>query len=113
MPNGDAGRRHLLYHVLCFGKAEVVRAAIYANGAGKSNLVKALDLLREAATSERIPNEKISPFKLSKPEGLPYPHIEIEVFQNKNYLYGLSLIHNRVVEEGLFLRIGVGKSPMP
>lgn len=93
------------HHVHKLGKVEVLRtAAIYgANGAGKSNLVKALDLLRDAATSERIPNEKISPFKLGAPADLPYPHIEIEVaLGKKTYLYGLELAQNRVAEEWLY-----------
>ena len=103
MLTGDV-RRHP-HHVHKLGKVEVLRtAAVYgANGAGKSNLVKALDLLRQAATSERIPNEKISAFKLGQPQDLPNSHIEIEVSLNKKqYLYGLSLTHNRVAEEWLY-----------
>ena len=52
MLTGDV-RRHP-HHVHKLGKVEVLRAAaVYgANGAGKSNLVKALDLLRDAATSD-------------------------------------------------------------
>lgn len=93
------------HHVHKLGKVEVLRAAaIYgANGAGKSNLVKALDLLRRAATSEEVPKERISPFKLGAPADLPYPHIEVEIaLGKKNYLYGLELAHNRVAEEWLY-----------
>lgn len=73
--------------------------------------MKALDLLRDAATSERIPNDKISPFKLGTPADLPYPHLEIEVaLGKKNYLYGLELAHNRVVEEWLY-ESGMGEKP--
>ncbi len=111
MLTGDV-RRHP-HHVHKLGKVEVLRAAaVYgANGAGKSNLVKALDLLRDAATSERIPNDKISPFKLGTPADLPYPHLEIEVaLGKKNYLYGLELAHNRVVEEWLY-ESGMGEKP--
>ncbi len=111
MLTGDV-RRHP-HHVHKLGKVEVLRAAaVYgANGAGKSNLVKALDLLRDAATSERIPNDKISPFKLGTPADLPYPHLEIEVALGKKiYLYGLELAHNRVVEEWLY-ESGMGEKP--
>jgi len=105
-------RRHP-HHVYKLGKVEVVRmAAIYgANGAGKSNLIKALDLLREAATSEKIPNDKISPHKLDISLDLPFPQIEVEVFLGKRaYLYGLALIHNRVAEEWLY-ESGIGSKP--
>ncbi len=102
------------HHVHNLNKVQVVRTgAIYgANGAGKSNLVKALDLLCDAAISERIPNEKISPFKLGGvPADLPYPHIEVEVnIGKKNYLYGLELAHNRVAEEWLY-ESGLGEKP--
>lgn len=102
------------HHVHNLGKVQVVRAAaIYgANGAGKSNLVKALDLLHDAAISARIPNEKISPFKLGGvPADLPYSHIEVEInIGKKNYLYGLELTHNRVVEEWLY-ESGLGEKP--
>lgn len=103
MLTGDT-RRHP-HHVHQLGKISAVRmAAIYgANGAGKSNLIKALDLLQETATSERIPNEKISPHKFGAPTDCPFPEIEVEVFlNNKPYLYGLTLVHNRVVEEWLY-----------
>ncbi|MCB0522315.1 MAG: AAA family ATPase [Saprospiraceae bacterium] len=87
------------------GKVSVVRmAAIYgANGAGKSNLIKALDLLQEAASSEKIPNEKISPHKFGTSTDCKFPQIEVELFiNNKFFLYGLSLTQNRVVEEWLY-----------
>ncbi len=103
MLTGDV-RRHP-HHVHKLGKVEVLRAAaIYgANGAGKSNLVKALELLQLVATSERIPSEKIKPFKLRQPKDLPYSHIEIEIFLNKkNYLYGVSLAPNLVVDEWMY-----------
>lgn len=101
------------HHVHKLGKVEVVRtAAIYgANGAGKSNLVKALDLLQNAAISERIPNEKINSFKLGAIANLPNPYIEVEInIGKKNYLYGLELAHDRVVEEWLY-ESGLGEKP--
>lgn len=109
MLTGDV-RRHS-HHVHKLGKVEVLRtAAIYgANGAGKSNLVKSLNLLQIATTSEKIPSEKIRSFKLSQSKELPYSHIEIEIFLNKkNYLYGVSLTPARVAEEWLY-EVGEGK----
>lgn len=105
-------RRHP-HHVYKLGKVEVVRmAAIYgANGAGKSNLIKALDLLREAATSEKIPNDKISPHKLDIPLNLPSSQIEVEVFLGKKaYIYGVALTPNRVAEEWLY-ESGISSKP--
>ncbi len=108
---GDV-RRHP-HHVHKLGKVDTVRtAALYgANGAGKSNLIKALSLLQEAAISEKIPNSKISPFKLAQNSELPFSQIEVEVFLNrKYYLYGLALTPNRVAEEWLY-ESGLGVKP--
>ncbi|MDJ1498400.1 ATP-binding protein [Cytophagaceae bacterium DM2B3-1] len=94
------------HHVYKAGKVEVLRAAaIYgANGAGKSNLVKAIAFLRalvdEGKIDQSVSREK---FKLdAKCEQKPI-EFEIEFFKNKKiYKYGVSLDQTTVVEEWLY-----------
>ena len=94
------------HHVYQAGKVKVLKAAaIYgANGAGKSNLVKAIgylqNLVKEGAISTSVNNKK---FKLD-PECQKKPvRFEIEFFTDgKLYSYGVVANDKAVQEEWLY-----------
>lgn len=92
-------------HVYKLGKLNVLKAAaIYgANGAGKSNLIKAIDLLsnliRDGEIDNSINSEK---FKLNPANKEMPVNLELEFFSSgRTYAYGLSLEGMTVVEEWL------------
>jgi uncharacterized protein len=93
-------------HVYNMGKIDVLKAAaIYgANGAGKSNLVKAIDFLQETVKNGGISksvNDK--KFKLNKANADKPISLEIEFsIDNKPYSYGFSLTQLSVTEEWLY-----------
>ncbi len=100
------------HHVYKAGKVEVLKAAaIYgANGAGKSNLVKAIgylqELVREGAINTSINSKK---FKLDLACQDKPVRFEIEFFTNeKLYAYGLVIDHTAVLEEWLY-EVGITK----
>ncbi len=94
------------HHVYKAGKVEVLKAAaIYgANGAGKSNLVKAIDYLKRLITQGRI-FESIDrkKFKLDSSFRQKPIRFEIELCVLKNlYLYGIAISNDRIEEEWLY-----------
>lgn len=94
-------------HEYHFGDLSLLKtAAIYgANGAGKSNLVKAIALLQKIVTTGKwnyftnIQTFRLNPDYAEKPTSF-----EIEfVMEGKSYSYGLSLFQNIIAEEWLYL----------
>lgn len=98
------------HHVYQAGKVEVLKAAaIYgANGAGKSNLVKAIsflqDLVSRGAVTTSVNSKK---FKLDPNYQKEPVSLEIEFFTDgKLYSYSVVIDSKAVLEEGLYeLRI--------
>lgn len=94
------------HHVYSAGKIEVLKAAaIYgANGAGKSNLIKAIyflkDTVRKGGIDQSIDDKK---FKLNKKYFDKPSSFEIEFSLGKKiYSYGISINHKDILEEWLF-----------
>ncbi len=89
------------------GGREVVRAAaVYgANGSGKSNLIKALDAVREMVLKgtrgeERLP---VVPFKLDPAKQNEPAHFEMElVGGDTHYSYGFEVTAKQVEAESLY-----------
>lgn len=94
------------HHVYSSGKLDLLKsAAIYgANGAGKSNLIKAIEFLQDIVEEGGIKksvNEK--KFKLNKANVEKPISFEIEFsFEKKIYSYGVSLNQSVVTEEWLY-----------
>lgn len=94
------------HHVYSAGKLDLLKsAAIYgANGAGKSNLIKAIEFLQDIVVEGGIKksvNEK--KFKLNKTNAEKPISFEIEFsFDKKIYSYGVNLNHSVVTEEWLY-----------
>ena len=93
-------------HVYNAGKVDVLKAAaLYgANGAGKSNLIKAIEFLQnaveEGAIKKSINDNK---FKLNKSNESKPVSFEIEFAIDKTiYSYGISFNNNIVIEEWLY-----------
>lgn len=94
------------HHVYNVGKVNVLKsAAIYgANGAGKSNLIKAIDFLQSSIDIGEIfypihdKKFKMNKGNIDKPSTF---EIEFSV-DKKIYAYGLSVNHNIVTEEWLY-----------
>ena len=86
--------------------------AIYgANGAGKSNLIKSLELFQKLIVREKIPFRlKDSKFKFNNPEDNQNQVFVIEFIQeNKAFYYGIILDENTIITEELYLS-GLGKN---
>ncbi len=103
--------RTLGHHKYSVNHFELLKlSSIYgANGAGKSNLIKALDLFQKLIMLEEIPFKlKNTQFKFwDKKEQV----FAIEFIQDeKAFYYGLVLNENRVETEELYLS-GLGKNP--
>ena len=94
------------HHVYKVGKVDVLKAAaIYgANGAGKSNFIKAIEFLIEAITDGGISKSvNTLKFKLNKINETRPVSFEIEfTILKKIYSYGVSFNSNVVVEEWLY-----------
>ncbi len=94
------------HHVYSSGKLDLLKsAAIYgANGAGKSNLIKAIEFLQDIVEEGGIKksvNEK--KFKLNKANVEKPISLEIEFsVEKKIYSYGVSLNQSVVTEEWLY-----------
>lgn len=94
------------HHVYSAGKLDLLKsAAIYgANGAGKSNLIKAIEFLQDIVVEGGIKksvNEK--KFKLNKTNIEKPVSFEIEFSAEKKiYSYGVNLNHSVVTEEWLY-----------
>jgi AAA15 family ATPase/GTPase len=94
------------HHIYDLGKIEVLKgSAIYgANGAGKSNLVKAIDTLKELVAEGAV-NKSINEkkFKLNVVNKDQPIHFEIEFYTNKKFFaYGLTIHNTWVIEEWLY-----------
>jgi uncharacterized protein len=94
------------HHVYDVGKVDILKsAAIYgANGAGKSNLIKAIEFLQDTVKSGGLihpVNDK--KFKLDKTNETKPVSFEIELSINKKiYAYGVNFNNNIVTEEWLY-----------
>jgi AAA15 family ATPase/GTPase len=94
------------HHVYKKKKVDLLKAsAIYgANGAGKSNFIKAIDYFRKTVIAGKI--EKTiddKKFKLNKISAKKPVSFEMEfVFSQKIYTYGFSITDNVILEEWLF-----------
>jgi uncharacterized protein len=94
------------HHVYNAGKIDVLKAAVFygANGSGKSNLMKAINFLKETVRTggieQSIDDKK---FKLNK-NNIDKPiSFEIEFsIDKKIYSYGISLNHDEIIEEWLY-----------
>ena len=94
------------HHVYNTSKVDVLKAAaIYgANGAGKSNLIKAIEFLQETVKngglSKSVNDKK---FKLSKANESKPISFEIELsIEKKIFAYGVSFTNSEVTEEWLY-----------
>ncbi|HUW93665.1 MAG TPA: ATP-binding protein [Bacteroidales bacterium] len=94
------------HHVYTSGKVDVLKAAaIYgANGAGKSNLIKAINFLKEMVMRggiDRSVDDK--KFKLNSTNFDKPISFEIEfTIEKKIYSYGVSVNHSEIIEEWLY-----------
>ena len=93
-------------HIYSLGKIDVLKgAAIYgANGAGKSNLINAIDYLKELVTEGYVSHSVNSiKFKLNKEsQGKPVC-LEIEFEKDKTvYYYVLNIDDTTIIEESLY-----------
>ena len=93
-------------HIYTFKNFEILKtAALYgANGAGKSNLIKAISFLKKLVTrGDWNPVIDVKPFRLDPAcETLP-SSFEIEFVKNsRSYIYGLSLLNHSITDEWLF-----------
>lgn len=94
-------------HIYQTPEVELLKvAAIYgANGAGKSNLVKAMQFLRDIATDGSSPNPQVTgaPFFLEKSSQLKPSTFELEFFSgSKYYAYGIELLEGVISNEYLY-----------
>lgn len=103
MLTGDI--RRLPDHVYNFTKVDLLKSAVIygANGAGKSNLIIALNVLRHIILEESTdPVSAESYFRLANNEHKPST-FEIEFFTNGvGYAYGISILEHHIKEEWLF-----------
>lgn len=104
------------HHVYNVGKINVLKsAAIYgANGAGKSNLISAIDFLQESIIdgeiAAHIENKK---FKFSKKNIEKPSSFEIEFsVEKKVYIYGISINNHIIVEEWLYESLVTSESKL-
>lgn len=95
------------HHIYEYNDLNILRcAAIYgANGAGKTNLVDALNMMqgfiKEGRLGIRLDERK---FKLSKENSSKPSSMELEIFiEGKAYAYGISFSNNIVLAEWLYL----------
>lgn len=94
-------------HIYQTPEVELLKvAAIYgANGAGKSNLVKAMQYLRNIALEGKAGNPPVSgaPFRLQKMDELRPSSFEIEFFSaGKYFAYGVEVLTGIISEEYLY-----------
>lgn len=98
--------KRLNEHKYQINNNEVLKmAAIYgANGAGKSNLIRALIMLNHIVENEEIPSSFAkNEFKFNNKLGnMPLTFV-IEFFQeNKTFIYGIEILNNTVLTEELY-----------
>jgi hypothetical protein len=94
------------HHVYSLGKIDVLKAAVFygANGSGKSNLMKAINFLKETVRDggidQSVDDKK---FKLNTNNAEKPISFEIEfAIEKKIYSYGISLNHEIIEEEWLY-----------
>jgi len=109
MLTGDV-RRHPS-HVYSFPKIDILKSAVIygANGAGKSNLILAINFLSIILTEGSIDifDDDVS-FRLSDSDPQPST-LEAEfIIDGVGYAYGISFIKNKIQEEWLY-RLNYGK----
>lgn len=92
-------------HIYSYNSIDLLKiTALYgSNGAGKSNLIKAISLLTKIVTEgDWNPVLDIKPFRLDPSCAKQPTYFEIEFIKNsKPYVYRLSLFNHSVVEESL------------
>jgi len=106
-------------NVATFGKYKLLRSAVVygANSSGKSNLIKALDRMRDLILSSVKLNDKedldYSPFLLSSEFDNQPTHFEIEfLLDGKKYRYGFEYNIEEIVNEWLFIKQGTKKETL-
>ena len=103
----------LEYHKYDYGNIKILKiASIYgANGAGKSNLIKSLELFQKLIVREKIPFRlKDSKFKFNNSKDNNNQIFAIEFIQeNIAFYYGIILNGRRIATEELYLS-GLGKN---
>ena len=94
------------HHVYRAGKIDVLKATVFygANGSGKSNLMKAINFLKETVRTggieQSVDDKK---FKLNRNNAKKPISFEIEFsIEKKMYSYGISLNHDEITEEWLY-----------
>ncbi len=98
-----SGQKRLKEHIYSAGGVDVLKmGAIYgANGAGKSNLVKAMQVMNDIVVSKVFSG--IMKFKLDKAALNMPTTFEVEFSLNdKLYSYGISVDTNTILEEWLY-----------
>lgn len=102
----------LEHHKYKYDDFDVLKiGSIYgANGAGKSNLIKSLELFQKLIVREKIPFRlKDSKFKFNSPKDNQNQVFAIEFIQdNIAFYYGIILNENTIINEELYLS-GLGK----
>ena len=99
---------HAWHKVQCGHVTALRLAAIYgANGAGKSNLLKCIALLKRIVEAEKIGNLSIREdlhFKLDAEGSAKPSELAIEFYANgRVFYYHIAFHHLEIIEEGLFL----------
>lgn len=94
------------HHVHRVGKINVLRTSVLygANGAGKSNLIKAISFLKDVVVDSGI-NQSVNDkkFKLNKENSKKPISFEIEFsIESKIYSFGISLNNTDILEEWLY-----------
>jgi uncharacterized protein len=102
LPGRPTRMKHHIYEA---GNYELLKlSAIYgANGAGKSNLIKAISLLRQFVVSGKMPIELItSTFKLNKNSAEEDIYLGIEfIVEDRTYYYDVTVNQGIVIQEDL------------
>ncbi len=100
-------------NVVKVGKYKLLRSAVLygANSSGKSNLIKALDRMRDILLDSVKLNDKeelnYSPFLLSNQHETDPTFFEIEfIISDKKYRYGFEFNNIEIVQEWLFIKQG-------
>ena len=107
---------HEWHKVNCNGVDALRMSAIYgANGAGKSNLLKCIDLLKEMVSSDKLSDLNLKDdlyFKFDPDDKLKPSELAIEFFtNNQTFYYHIVFNRKEVIEEELFL--SGGKEDIP
>jgi AAA15 family ATPase/GTPase len=97
-------------------KEKVLRAAVLygANGAGKSNLFKALRYLKSVALEPRKKGSGTGrqPFRFAGPQGQPSSFDLQFITRDKVYRFGFKVDDERITEEWLFQVVGNRQKPL-